>query len=147
MVVGASGVAAGLGGGVAMGAVLAAVEPAFLLEMVPSLYDLQGGIAGWVAHFVHSALFGGIFALLTAKSPLRRFVSGIGRSTAFGVGWGLLLWVFAAGVVMPVWLDLTFFQETPLVPYLRPWILVAHLTYGASVGACVRLFLSIADGS
>lgn len=142
---GASGTAAGLVGGIVMGAVLTALVPAFLTDMVPALYDLQGSIAGWFAHSVHSVLFGAGFALLVTKSPLRGYADSVSKSTAFGVGWGIVLWVVATGVVMPIWLGLTHFTDAPIVPYLRPSLFVAHLVYGLSVGVLVRPLASLAD--
>ena len=128
-----------------MGAVLTVLVPSFILEMVPSLYDLQGGIAGWFAHLVHSVIFGVIFALLVAKSPLKGYVDGVGKSTVFGVGWGILLWIVATGIVMPTWLMITYYPEAPLVPYLRPSVFLAHLAYGVTVGVLVSPFVSIVD--
>lgn len=143
--VGASGVVSGLVGGAIMGILLAVLVSPFLLEMVPALYDLQGGLAGWFAHAVHSGFFGALFALLAVESPLNRYAADLGRIALLGLGWGILLWIVATGIVMPVWLGLTHFPDTPLVPYLRPSLFLAHLAYGATVGVLLGLFVSIAD--
>lgn len=130
----AAGAGVGGAGGVVMGLALSALVPTFLTEMAPALYDLQGGVAGWFAHLVHSAVFGVVFAVLFAMSPLRRYADGVGDTTVAGLGWGLFLWVVATGIVLPVWLSLTTFPEAPLIPYLRPAVLAGHLAYGATVG-------------
>lgn len=140
---GGSGAAAGLVGGIFMGAVLTSLAPSFIVDMIPALYDLQGGIAGWFAHSVHSVLFGICFALLITKSPLRRYVDSVGKSAVVGAGWGILLWIIATGIVMPVWLSLTYYTEAPIIPYLRPSLFLAHLVYGTTIGVLVRSFTSI----
>lgn len=144
-IVGIGGAVAGLVAGIAMGGVFATVVPSFITSMTPSLYDLQGAIAGWFAHGVHSVVFGVVFALLATKSPLNRYVTGVGRTTVFGIGYGIALWIVVTGIIMPIWLALTYYPEAPLVPYLRPWVFVAHAVYGGVLGVLLQSVLAVGN--
>jgi hypothetical protein len=56
-------------------------------------------------------------------------------STGLGVAYGILVWFVAAGFVMPVWLQSVGFAGAPPVPNLAPMSLVAHVVFGAILGA------------
>lgn len=49
-----------------------------------------------------------------------------------GVGWGVVLWLVAAGVVMPVWLTLV--GVPAQVPNLSLHGLVGHVVWGTALG-------------
>lgn len=142
-VVGGGGAIAGLVGGIAMGAVLTILVPTFLQDMVPALYDLQGGIAGWFAHLIHSIIFGTLFALIVLMSPFRRYVNSVQMTTFSGIIWGILLWIITTGIVMPLWLKITYYTESPLIPYLHPSLFLAHVVYGVIIGVLLSSLVSI----
>lgn len=129
-----SGVAAGLVGGAIFGVILSIMMTPVITTAIPALYGAQGGGAGWIAHLVHSTLFGVIFAVLVTRPALRPYTDHLSRSTILGLGYGLVLWLIAAGIVMPLWLQMVGFAAVPPLPNLDPLSLVGHLIYGAVLG-------------
>lgn len=77
-----------------------------LLPVIGSLYGIPNPIVGWITHLFHSAVFGLLFAAICAEPRIGRFVSGPARSGLLGLGWGIVLWAVAAGLLMPAWLSL-----------------------------------------
>ncbi|HET7323080.1 MAG TPA: DUF6789 family protein [Halococcus sp.] len=130
-----SGVVGGLVGGVVMGALISLMNPKTIAVAIPALYGLApppNGIAGWIAHMSHSAIFGVIFAAIAAGSGIDRSVF---RSAIAGLVWGFVLWVVAANIVMPIWLNAVGFPAGPtLLGFALPGSLIPHLVYGVLLG-------------
>lgn len=133
------GVIAGLAGGLGMGLLFTLQLTDVIENAIPALWALDGGAAGWFVHMVNSAIFGVFFAAVVTRWP--ESVRTIGRSLIVGGGFGVLLWLLAAGVVMPVWLNLVGFASPPAIPNLDPMSLVGHLVYGVLVGLVYPLLV------
>jgi len=67
-------------------------------------------------------------------SRIEPFHDRILASTTLGIIWATFLWLVAAGVVMPLWLD-GVGAMAPDVPALDPWSGLGHVLYGGTVGA------------
>lgn len=127
-----SGVVAGLIGGVVMGVVLMAVMGPVIGGAIPALVGLDGILAGWLVHLLISVVFGVVFAAIVTLPPLD--LGGYRRSLGVGAAYGVVLWVVAFGLIMPVWLSAVGFPNPPAVPNLAPLGLVGHVAFGAAVG-------------
>jgi hypothetical protein len=133
----ARGAIAGLVGGLAFGVVLQGVGA---MPTIGALYGVQSTVAGWVVHMFHSLVFGLVFAAMFSRAPLAKYAGNFAYSTAVGATYGAVLWLVAAGVVMPLWLGFVGIQA-PL-PNLDPISLAGHLAYGVVLGV---LFPAIAE--
>jgi signal transduction histidine kinase len=94
-------------------------------------YGVENAVIGWITHEFHSVVFGFVFAGLLALAPARYRESVTGH-LAVGLGWGLVLWLVAAGLVSPVWLRLLGIPAS--IPNLSMRLLVTHLAWGLSLG-------------
>jgi two-component system OmpR family sensor kinase len=112
--------------GVAMGVLLQALTTS--LPAIGGLYGAESARVGWILHLFHSVVFGVAFATLLAPDG-----ETLGRGVATGVAYGLALWLVAAGVVMPLWLDAVGVPAT--VPMLTGPSLVGHTVWGSLLGA------------
>lgn len=130
------GALAGFAATVVMGLVITATRLAVLQESIAGLYGLQGSlVAGWVAHLAHGTLFGAVFALLLADPGLYRLTDWRWKTLLAGVVYALVLAVFGAGIIMPIWLDLAGFPGPPSIPFVTAPLLLWHLVYGVVLGA------------
>ena len=101
-----AGLLGGIAGGVAFGAMLTMMMPDVIQVAIPSMYGLApppNGLAGWGVHLGHSAVLGVLFAAIVGVAGLGR--ASAGKQVAAGLGYGVLIWVVLAAVVMPVWLS------------------------------------------
>jgi signal transduction histidine kinase len=126
----ARGVLAGLVAGVAMGTFYQFATG--LLPVIGSLYGVQSQLIGWVTHLFHSAVFGLVFAGICSVVPLDRAGRRPVRTALLGLGWGTMLWVVAAGTIMPLWLGLV--GAGGGTPRLSPVGFVGHALWGLVVG-------------
>ncbi|WP_254766429.1 DUF6789 family protein [Salinilacihabitans rarus] len=127
-----AGVAGGIVGALAFGALMAATSPEMLETVIPSMYGLEGGLAGWFVHVSHGAILGVVFAALLVAAG--RPHPSLGAGTAAGVAYGVVVWAALAVVVMPVWLGMP-----EMVPNLDVGSLVGHVVYGAGLGVVYAL--------
>ncbi|WP_435063484.1 histidine kinase [Halobaculum sp. EA56] len=134
-----AGVAAGALAGIAMGAAFSLFAPGALEVAIPSLYGLSGGVAGWIVHVSHGAVLGVVFVALANALG----VADATRSTLLGIGYGVVLWVALAAVLMPVWLAAVGSPATAPLPNLDPLSLAAHVLYGAVLGAALPSLRSL----
>lgn len=135
------GVIGGLVGGIVMGAMIWMMARPIIVGAIPGLYTLQGPVAGWIAHLIHSSIFGLIFVALLQLPALTRYTDSLWISAGLGLIYGAILWVVAAGLVMPLWLQAVGFPKAPPVPnWGLPGSLVPHLVYGVLLGAIYPLF-------
>lgn len=126
----AAAVIAGLVGGVVMGFTMHVL--AGLLPVIGALYGIENPLIGWVTHLFHSVVFALLFA--AGYTHFRRTTDrgGALESGGLAVGWGVFLWLVAAGVVMPLWLRLV---DIPAVlPNLTAVGLAGHVIWGLTVG-------------
>lgn len=125
-------IASGLGAGVLMGGVFWAANDA--LPVIGALYGARSATLGWVTHLFHSVVFALLFVAAVSASPLRRRVGRPLSTVALGAGSGVVLWLVAAGVVMPLWLRAVGEAAAPL-PNLPVVGLLAHVVWGVTLGA------------
>jgi two-component system OmpR family sensor kinase len=124
------GTAAGVLAGVAMGGVFLSTND--VLPVIGSLYGVQNPVVGWVTHLFHSVVFA--LAALPGFASLRRTrgTLSVAAAAVAGVAWGSVLWLVAAGFVMPLWLRAVgigaSFPNLPLVG------LLAHVVWGVVFG-------------
>lgn len=129
------GVVGGLVGGIAMGAMIWMNKQATLEMAIPALYTLEGAVAGWIVHLFHSLVLGLVFVALVRLPALREYSESLLPSAGLGLVYGAVLWVVAAGVVMPAWLQAVGFAGAPMLPnWALPGSLVPHLVYGVLLG-------------
>lgn len=130
------GVVGGLIGGIAMGAMIWMSDPGVLEMAIPALYMVDGAVAGWTAHLFHSIVFGLVFVALLRLPALGKYSESVGMSAGLGLVYGAVLWIVAAGLVMPVWLQAVGFAGAPPLPnWALPGSLIPHLVYGVLLGA------------
>lgn len=119
--------AAAVAAGVLMGWLLHAVSGA--MPVIGALYGVASPVVGWITHLFHSVVFGLMFVAMVPAAPGRDDWSW--RLAGPGVAWGVVLWLVAAGVVMPLWLR-GVGVPAPL-PNLDPVGLVGHVVWGGAL--------------
>jgi hypothetical protein len=122
--------AATLVAGVAMGVVQQTVTGS--IAVIGSLYGVGNVGVGWITHLFHSVVFGVVFAAVLALPRVRRSVQRSAHTVGLGVAYGVFLWLFAAGVVMPLWLQSAGIPAT--VPRLNLPGLLTHALWGVVLG-------------
>ncbi|WP_396610994.1 ATP-binding protein [Haloferax sp. S1W] len=122
---------AAIASGVAMGATSQVLTGS--LAIIGALYGVMNAGVGWVTHIFHSVVFGLLFAVAICHRNPWNAARRPMRSTVLGVLYGVLLWLFAAGVVMPLWLRSVGISAS--VPTLTVPGLVAHVVWGAIFGS------------
>lgn len=128
-----AGTAGGIVGGLAMGALVIAMNAATLAVAIPSLYGLAPPPApgvGLVVHVSHGAVLGVAFAGIVAALGIDSDAWVVG----LGLGWGVATWAVLAALVMPVWLGAVGSPANPPVPNFAPPSLLWHLVYGVVLG-------------
>ncbi|WP_265109649.1 histidine kinase [Halosolutus halophilus] len=128
-----AGTVGGIVGAIVFGAMMAIQTPAVIEMAIPSMYGLEGGLAGMIVHVSHGAVLGVVFAAALAAAG-RTDVGPLG-ATAAGLGYGLVVWAILAVVVMPIWLSAVGFAMAPAVPNVAVESLIGHAAYGLVLGA------------
>ncbi|MFC7097670.1 DUF6789 family protein [Halobaculum marinum] len=128
-----AGTIGGIAGGLAMGALVLAMNAATISVAIPSLYGLAPPPApglGLVVHVSHGAVLGVVFAGIVGSLDLDddRAVVGL------GVAWGVVTWAVLAALVMPVWLGAVGSPANPPFPNFAPPSLLWHVVYGLVLG-------------
>ncbi len=120
----------GIFAGVMMGGYFLATTN--VIPIIGALYGGNDPIIGWTTHLFHSVVFTIIFAAVYTHPRLRKISSNIHRGLLIGITWSVILWLFAAGVIMPLWLNVVGIPvELPNLPTLG---LLSHALWGAVVG-------------
>jgi len=99
-------------------------------------YGTADPLVGWITHEFHSVVFGLVYVGLLSVAP-PQFGTGTRRYFAVGVGWSVVLWAGAAGVVAPIWLQLIGIPAT--VPTLSADLLASHLAWGLTLATTTTL--------
>ncbi|MBB6646939.1 ATP-binding protein [Halobellus ruber] len=107
------------------------------IPVIGVLYGSPSPVVGWTVHLFHSLVFGLGFVALLSGSRLIRYRSRSLATAGLGVGYGVAVWVVAAGIVMPVWLR-ALGVPTP-VPNLTAAGLAGHALWGATLGGLFAL--------
>lgn len=123
----ATGAAVVAGG--AMG--LFVLRTAGVIPVIGSLYGVSDPLVGWIAHEFHSVVFGLIFAGLLTMLP-SNYADRLAGTLGVAVAWSLVLWLVAAGLIMPVWLNLVGIPAT--LPSVSGTGLASHLVWGVTLG-------------
>lgn len=116
--------------GIAMGLILQSLTET--LPAIGGLYGVSTVTAGWILHLFHSVVFGMLFVAAISRPGLSRYASRFTRCTMLGLGYGILLWIIAAGLVMPVWLNLVGIASP--VPSLTLPSFLGHAVWGGLLG-------------
>ncbi|WP_238398222.1 hypothetical protein [Halorussus salinus] len=119
----------GLAGGLVFGLLLQSLG---MMPVIGSLYGMESVAVGWVAHLFHSVVFALVFAAAVVRTDYRDAEPA--RVAALGAGYGVVLWLVAAAVVMPLWMSAVGLAA-PAIPNLDVNSLVGHVLYGALLGA------------
>ena len=129
--------AGGLGGlvaGIVFGLMLQVMMTDVITVAIPALYGLSGVLAGWVIHLFNSVVFGVVFGTAVATTSLDDYADSWGTAGILGVAYGVVVWIVAAGIVMPIWLDLVGFPGAPPLPNFNVMSLIGHAVYGIVLG-------------
>lgn len=130
------GAVAGFLATIVMGIAITVTNQTVLQQAIAGLYGQQGSlIAGWIAHLVHGTLFGALFALVLSDPGLYRLTDWRWKTLLAGVVYALVLAVFGAGVIMPMWLEVLGYPSPPSFPFVTTSVLLWHLLYGLVLGA------------
>ncbi len=122
----------GLIAGVLMGVIMYLVMG--IMQDVAGLYTLESTVAGWAAHLAHAVIFALAFGVAFAWPPIEQYRTEVLSSMSLGIIWGVILWLFAAGIVMPLWLGAVG-PFSPPVPSVNPISGLGHILYGAVLGS------------
>lgn len=131
---------AGVVAGLVMGALIWIMNDAVIAVAMPALYGLApppNPIAGWIVHLFQSAVLGLIFGGLLRTEALADTVGSLPKSVGFGVAYGIVVWVVAAALVMPLWLSAVGFAQAPPFPNFAIPSLLWHAVFGLVLGALV----------
>lgn len=134
-----SAVIAALVAGVVMGFMIQFVMG--IMPVIGALYGAPGIVTGWIAHLFHSVVFGLIYAAVVDRPALAEYATRVGSGVALGAAYGVVVWVVAAAIVMPLWLS-ALGMNAPAVPNFNPTSLVGHLVFGVLLGAGYALLRS-----
>ena len=124
-----AGIAGGLVGGLAFGIMM---QLAGMMTMVAALVGSTAPAVGWTVHLLISVFFGAAFGVLLGAK-----VTGPVSGVLLGVGYGAVLWVVGALILMPARLSMPLFAINDMTINS----LVGHLVFGLLLGAVVSLVL------
>ncbi|MFC6974708.1 histidine kinase [Halomicroarcula sp. GCM10025709] len=99
------------------------------VPVIGALYGVENLWIGWITHGFHSVVFGLVYAALVVGIPSS--YGGRTRYVGVAVVWSVLLWLVAAGLVMPLWLSALGIETQ--FPNLTLASLVGHLLWGLSL--------------
>ena len=124
---------AGLAAGVLFGVLMQFVLD--VMGTVGALYTGQASIAvGWVVHLAHSLiaalLYGYVVDQVELLSGARK---SLGQGLLVGLGYGVLLWLLGASVLMPLWTNALGITALT-VPNIGLQRLIGHLVFGSVLG-------------
>lgn len=110
----------------------------FLLPLLGALVGHGSVVWGLAVHLAASVVFAVAFVALLARPTAGRAVDTRTRVVLAGVGYGVVLFVAAFGVGLPLATTVTPVRALP-VPYLLLDALGAHLLYGLGLGVVVAV--------
>lgn len=127
---------AGILAGIAMGVIMQVVME--IIQTVGALYTVETTVGGWISHLWHSVVFALMFGGFFIWKPIREHRKNLRSSIPLGITWGVILWLGAAGVIMPLWLSAVGLPA-PSIPALNPISGVGHVLYGSVLGGTIAL--------
>lgn len=104
-----------------------------MIPMVAALVGSDSTAVGWGVHLLISAFFGLAFAVV-----LGQIRTGMVGATLLGVGYGAVLWVVGALLLMPARLGMPLFVVDDMALRSLGGHLVFGLVLGAIAGAMLR---------
>lgn len=120
---------AGMTAGVVFGSLMMVATPEMIEELIPELWGLGPGIVlGGLIHLFNSFVFGLLYAGIVEIDPIEPYANDLTTGTGLGVAYGLLVWLVAAAIAMPLLLG-------EPVPTIDPMSVAGHVVYGAILGA------------
>lgn len=129
-----SGIVVGIAGGIVFGVLMQMMMPDILEMAIPGMYALSPSFAlGWLIHLFHSAVFGLIYAGIVQFDALAEYATRVSTGGGLGIAYGVIVWVIAASIVMPLWVGVML-PVNPPVPDFNPMSLVGHAVYGVILG-------------
>ena len=93
-------------------------------------YGTATPLVGWLTHEFHSVVFGFVYTGLLALA-LERYRDTLATYVGVGLLWSLFLWIAAASVIGPVWLQLLGISVP--IPSFSGRLLASHLAWGLSL--------------
>lgn len=99
-------------------------------------YGTVDPVVGWITHEFHSVVFGLVFIGLLSLVP-EAWPDSYRTYLGIGVGWALVVWVGAAGIVAPVWLQLSGFPVD--VPNFSVRLLANHVAWGLTLAVATSI--------
>ncbi|MFB6361831.1 MAG: sensor histidine kinase [Halobacteriales archaeon] len=130
---------AGVLAGVVMGTVFALT--ADVLPVIGALYGTRDPAIGWVTHLFHSVMFALIFVAIARHPAVQESVYTTGRFGMAGLVWGTVLWLVAAGLIMPLWLQVVGvpspFPNLPRIGF------ISHALWGSVLGTSYGLLRTL----
>ncbi len=123
------------GAGLVAGALMGGVywTSSGVLPVIGALYGVETVAVGLITHLFHSVVFALLFVAGVNMLADRLRVDTALRSAGAGLGWGVLLWLVAAGLIMPLWLRAV--GTLAPIPNLPAVGLIAHAAWGVTLGA------------
>lgn len=149
------GAVGGVAGSLLFGGVLWVVEPAVVIETIPSMYGFAPAeTVGWTFHLLHGLVLGILFGFLVTRDPILGtftadvpigFLEDTGpgvRLVLAGLVYGFAIWALIPVIAATVWV--TFGGAAgPGFPGFALESLVGHLLYGTLLGALFSVFVEI----
>ncbi|WP_348609583.1 sensor histidine kinase [Halobaculum rarum] len=93
-------------------------------------YGTATPLVGWLTHEFHSVVFGFIYIELIALA-LERYQNTLSTYVGVSILWSLFLWIVAASLIGPVWLQLL--DISVPIPSFSGRLLASHLAWGLSL--------------
>lgn len=128
--------------GLTMGAAMAGLGDD--LAVIGALYGIEDLTIALITHEFHSIVFALVYAGALSALP-RTYTDGLPHRLLLGVGLGLFLWLVAAGLVMPLWLELVGVDAT--FPNLTVPSLAGHVVWGLTVSSLYHVGDQLLDQS
>lgn len=127
-----AGVLGGLAGGIVFGMLMAMMG---MLSTIASMVGSNSAVVGFGVHLMISMLIGLGLTVLFGN----RMLTGYGRGTLVGLGYGAIWWVLGPLVMMPLMMGMPLFA----VDLTAMMSLMGHLIYGVMLGlVAVRVLKS-----
>ncbi|WP_439028447.1 histidine kinase [Haloarchaeobius sp. DT45] len=102
---------------------------------IAGLYGFEGVLmVGVFAHLLHGMLFGILFAGILADPGLYAVSDWLWKTVLAGAVYGVVLAVFGAGIIMPIWLGAVGAPTPPTIPNVTAPLVGWHLLYGVVLG-------------
>lgn len=144
-------------GSVLFGAVLWAVNPEIITEVIPNIYGLESGSVGWAFHVVHGLVLGIAFGFIVTREPIlgtvaadveTGFLAGLGLTVRFGlvgIAYGMLIWAVLPLVLQTV--AAAGGATDPEFPIVAIESLLGHMVYGALLGVLFAVLVEVQPGA